>query len=111
MKCISLKFFSLALIVIFIFFHCSQKERLSSESSRPLQIAVIPKGTTHEFWKSIHAGALQASKELGVEIMLMVFSARMNRAPSGLFVPFKKKAWQEKSNLLALIAVPNWFRP
>src|SRR5476649_2421154 len=27
-------------------------------------IAVIPKGTTHEFWKSIHAGALKAKKEL-----------------------------------------------
>jgi ribose transport system substrate-binding protein len=32
-------------------------------------IAVIPKGTTHEFWKSIHAGALQAAKELDVDII------------------------------------------
>lgn len=32
-------------------------------------IAVIPKGTTHEFWKSIHAGAVKASRELGVEII------------------------------------------
>jgi ribose transport system substrate-binding protein len=29
----------------------------------PYQIAVIPKGTTYEFWKSLHAGALQAAKE------------------------------------------------
>jgi ribose transport system substrate-binding protein len=28
------------------------------------QIAVIPKGTTHEFWKSIHAGAEKAKLEL-----------------------------------------------
>jgi len=28
-------------------------------------IAVIPKGTTHVFWKSVHAGALQAAEELG----------------------------------------------
>lgn len=27
-------------------------------------IAVIPKGTTHEFWKSIHAGAVKAELEL-----------------------------------------------
>ena len=27
-------------------------------------IAVIPKGTTHEFWKSIHAGAVKAEREL-----------------------------------------------
>jgi ABC-type sugar transport system substrate-binding protein len=33
------------------------------------RIAVIPKGTTHEFWKSVHAGAAQAAKEDGnVEI-------------------------------------------
>jgi ribose transport system substrate-binding protein len=29
------------------------------------RIAVIPKGTTHEFWKSVHAGAENAAKELG----------------------------------------------
>jgi ribose transport system substrate-binding protein len=33
----------------------------------PLTIAVIPKGTTHEFWKSIHAGAIQAARELSAE--------------------------------------------
>ncbi len=31
------------------------------------QIAVVPKGTTHEFWKSIHAGALAAAEELKAE--------------------------------------------
>lgn len=36
---------------------------------KKLTIAVIPKGTTHEFWKSIHAGAVKASRELGVEII------------------------------------------
>ncbi len=30
-----------------------------------LQIAVIPKGTSHEYWKSIHAGALKAQEDLG----------------------------------------------
>ena len=29
-----------------------------------LEIVVIPKGTTHEFWKSIHAGAKKAEREL-----------------------------------------------
>ena len=32
-----------------------------------LRIAVIPKGTTHVFWKSVEAGAKAAAKELGVE--------------------------------------------
>lgn len=34
-----------------------------------MKIAVIPKGTTHEFWKTVHAGAIKASRELGVELM------------------------------------------
>ncbi|MBS2017153.1 MAG: substrate-binding domain-containing protein [Deltaproteobacteria bacterium] len=34
-----------------------------------LKIAVIPKGTTHEFWKSVHAGAVKASKEVDVDIV------------------------------------------
>lgn len=38
-------------------------------SSGRLKIAVIPKGTTHEFWKSVHAGAVKASKEVDVDIV------------------------------------------
>ena len=34
-----------------------------------ITIAVIPKGTTHEFWKSIHAGAVKASRELDVDVV------------------------------------------
>ena len=37
------------------------------ESTRT--IAVIPKGTTHEFWKAVHAGANKAGEELGVDIL------------------------------------------
>ena len=32
-----------------------------------LQIAVIPKGTSHEYWKSIHAGANKAQQELAAK--------------------------------------------
>jgi ribose transport system substrate-binding protein len=32
-------------------------------------IAVIPKGTVHEFWKTVHAGAQKAADELDVEII------------------------------------------
>ena len=50
-----------------------------TESARPtastregaikLVIGVVPMGATHMYWKSIHAGALQAASELGVEIL------------------------------------------
>jgi len=39
-----------------------------AESGKKLQIAVIPKGSTHSFWKTIHAGAAKAAKELDVEL-------------------------------------------
>jgi ribose transport system substrate-binding protein len=50
------------MIIISIFSACKQ----SSENK--IVISVIPKGSTHIFWQSIHAGALKAGNELGVEI-------------------------------------------
>ena len=40
-----------------------------NKPSGRMTIAVIPKGTTHEFWKSIHAGAEKAAGELGVDVI------------------------------------------
>jgi ribose transport system substrate-binding protein len=34
-----------------------------------LSIAVIPKGTSHVFWQSIHAGAVKAAREVGAEVI------------------------------------------
>lgn len=54
---------------------CGRKTGTSGEASalntgaRKLLIAVIPKGMTHEFWKSVHVGALQAGREMDVEIL------------------------------------------
>ncbi len=40
----------------------------SNAAPKP-KIAVIPKGSTHSFWKSIHAGAEKAAQETGAEII------------------------------------------
>ncbi len=40
-----------------------------SSGDGTLQVAVIPKGTTHQFWKSIHAGANKAAAESGATII------------------------------------------
>jgi ribose transport system substrate-binding protein len=43
-------------------------------SAKKFTIAVIPKGTTHPFWKSVHAGAMKAAADLkaqGVEVDLI----------------------------------------
>lgn len=34
-------------------------------AEKPIRVALVPKGTTHEFWKSIHAGGVKAAKEAG----------------------------------------------
>jgi ribose transport system substrate-binding protein len=40
-------------------------ENLSGARKKKWRILVIPKGTTHEFWKTIHFGAKKAAEELG----------------------------------------------
>lgn len=35
---------------------------------KPFDIAVIPKGSTHEFWKEVEQGAMEAGKEFGVNV-------------------------------------------
>ncbi|WP_428939758.1 substrate-binding domain-containing protein [Fontivita pretiosa] len=41
----------------------------SSAAGATLDIAVIPKGTTHSFWKAVEAGARKAQAELGVNVI------------------------------------------
>jgi ribose transport system substrate-binding protein len=46
---------------------CGKRDQAAGEGkagAKKHTIAVIPKGTTHEFWKSIHAGAVKAQREL-----------------------------------------------
>src|SRR5437879_6781678 len=37
--------------------------RSANNAERSFTIAVIPQGSTHEFWKSIHAGAMKAAQD------------------------------------------------
>lgn len=55
------------LLAALIIAGCSKHQ--GSSASGKMTIAVIPKGTAHEFWKSIHAGAVKASRELNVDII------------------------------------------
>jgi len=43
---------------------CATTGGPATNGKKKLTIAVIPKGTTHEFWKSIHAGSIKAAGEL-----------------------------------------------
>jgi ribose transport system substrate-binding protein len=62
MKLIGVTFAAIALVGF-------GKSSLSAAADEKLTIAVIPKGTTHSYWKSVKAGAEAAGKELGVNII------------------------------------------
>jgi ribose transport system substrate-binding protein len=51
----------------------------AENKDKKLTIAMIPKGTTHEFWKSVEAGARKAANELGVEIIWKVHSKKTTK--------------------------------
>lgn len=57
----------LTLLLGFLLTGCSKKD-VPDEKER-LTVAVIPKGTIHEFWKTVHAGAEKAGREMDVEIL------------------------------------------
>lgn len=56
-------------IVLAVCLGCGGPSAEKPSGNGKLRIAVIPKGTTHEFWKSVHHGAARAAKELDVEIL------------------------------------------
>jgi ribose transport system substrate-binding protein len=43
---------------------CSKPDGPKGGSGKPLRIAFVPKGSTHEFWRTIHAGAVKAQRDL-----------------------------------------------
>lgn len=67
MNKITYLFFSVSFLLTL--FRCGGSDSPASE----YRIAVIPKGTTHSFWRSIHAGAVKAERELieeGIQIAM-----------------------------------------
>lgn len=69
-------------------------------------IGVIPKGSAHQFWQSVHAGAVKASREVNVEIIwngppqetdfnqqIQIIDSMINRGVDGIVLaPIDKKS-------------------
>ncbi|HEV8659177.1 MAG TPA: substrate-binding domain-containing protein [Thermoanaerobaculia bacterium] len=55
------------LIAIVLVAACAKHEQPAT--SKTFTIAVVPQGSTHEFWKSIHAGAMKSAGASGVKII------------------------------------------
>jgi ribose transport system substrate-binding protein len=67
-----MKWLLLALGALVLVSGCKDSSKPAAEeggAGTRLKIAVVPKGTTHEFWKSVHAGAMKAAKEVDVDIV------------------------------------------
>ena len=68
-----LTFLAMAMAMILLATGCTGEKPEDSKTAGTAvgarTIAVIPKGTSHEFWKSIHAGAVKAARKHGVEVI------------------------------------------
>jgi ribose transport system substrate-binding protein len=53
----------LALVAGWLLLGCEPR----GSQAKKFSIAVIPKGTTHEFWKTIHAGAVKGARDLATQ--------------------------------------------
>jgi ribose transport system substrate-binding protein len=71
MRSVASRVLPACLCLALAFTACAKKspDASASRQGKTLQIAVIPKGTTHEFWKSIHAGAVRAEREFGIQVI------------------------------------------
>lgn len=57
--------FTAAVLLVAFLSGCSGDKAQTSVAVKKYRIAVIPKGTTHDHWKAVRAGALQAASEFG----------------------------------------------
>ena len=57
---------SVATVALLIGSACAREGK---EPAGRLTVAMIPKGTTHQFWQMVHAGGEKAAQELNVEVV------------------------------------------
>jgi ribose transport system substrate-binding protein len=65
---------SIACVTLLALPACGSTKGPRGSQQHPYRIAVIPKGQTHEFWRTIHAGAIAAKRELlgkGIHVELI----------------------------------------
>ena len=91
-----------------------------SKAPKKLTFAVVPKGTTHEFWKSVHAGAIKAAREFDVDILwqgplreddredqIKVVDTLVNRGIDGLLLaPLDEKALRQPVSNAVRAGIP-----
>lgn len=58
----------LAVATASVYFLLPKAASLPQPTARPI-VALVPMGTTDEYWKAVHAGGIKAAKELNVELI------------------------------------------
>jgi len=61
--------FVVSLVALALASGCADRSDKTGASRDKLLIAVVPKATSHEFWKSVHAGAVEGEKQADVKII------------------------------------------
>ncbi|HYP04737.1 MAG TPA: substrate-binding domain-containing protein [Bryobacteraceae bacterium] len=83
-------------------------------------VGVVPKGANHVFWQTVHAGALQAAKEYGLEVewnaptleidssrQIAIVESMVNRRLAGIaLAPVDRKALVAIVNRAAAAGIP-----
>lgn len=87
----------LMLLLLFGLFGCNRTKDASVEPSR--YIAVICKGSQHEFWKTVEQGAMDAGEEMNIRVS---FEAPEDESQIDTQIEMFKKAMKKKADAIVL---------
>jgi ribose transport system substrate-binding protein len=109
-----MRYFALALLPLLVFSACSQNPK-----QKPV-VGVVPKGSNHIFWQSVHAGAIKAAREFDMEVewnapttevdssrQIEIVEAMVNRKLAGIaLAPVDSDALVSAVNRAAAASIP-----
>lgn len=75
------------------------RQQIFQEEENGRYIAVICKGSQHEFWKTVEQGAVDAGEELGVRV---TFAAPEDESQIDVQIEMMEKAIQDKADAIVL---------
>jgi ribose transport system substrate-binding protein len=80
----------------------------AASGAKKLRIAVIPKGTTSEYWKIVHAGAVKAQKELApTQAVELIYKGSLKEDQSADEISVVEDMFNNKVD--AIVLAPNSF--
>ena len=84
---------------------CGGGSTPTTGAGKMLKIAVIPKGTTSEYWKIVHAGAVKAKKELGTDKVEIIWKGSLKEDQSANEISVVEDMFNNRVD--AIVLAPN----